>query len=93
MPDLGPLLVVESSPVVAVVFAVNVYIHRFLGVNDEPVPWMDGRPGIQSIPNDERGQGHTESLGNGGEVVTLFTKKIRSCWFEDHCLMRVQYRA
>jgi hypothetical protein len=70
----GRLIAFESRSVVIVVFAVNVYINRFLGVDDEPVAWMDGRSGVQSIPNDKRGQGYTKSLGNGGKVVTFFDK-------------------
>ena len=65
---------VERRSVVVVVFAVNVYIGRFLGVDDEPVARVDGRSGVQPIPDDQRGQGYTKSLGNGGEAVTFFYK-------------------
>jgi hypothetical protein len=69
---LGSLIVGESSPVAAVILVVNVNIHRFLGVDDEPVTWMDGLSGVQAIPNYKRGQGYSKSLGNGGKVVTFF---------------------
>ena len=69
---LGALIVAESGPVVFIVFVVNVYINRFLGVNDKFVAWVDGRSGVQSIPNQKRGQGYTKSLSNCGKVVTFF---------------------
>ena len=71
LPALGSLIAGESSSVV-VIFVVNVYIHRFLRVDDEAVTWMDGLSGVQPIPNYKGGQGYAKLLGNGGKVVTFF---------------------